>query len=75
MITLQVKMAGGAAKTRSENTLISEGAGRSLINKTSPRGSTERDLRNKTPGSRDENMLISGVAGRSLIIKRHYALR
>jgi hypothetical protein len=39
---LQVKMAG----TQSENTLISEGAGRSLINKTSPREVVERYLRN-----------------------------
>jgi hypothetical protein len=60
-----VKMAGA----RSENTIISEDAGRSLMKKTSPHGAAERDLRNKTAASRVENSLISGVAGRSLINK------
>jgi hypothetical protein len=46
----QVKIAG----SRSENTLISGGARRSLINKTSSREGAERELRNKTAGARDE---------------------
>jgi hypothetical protein len=55
--------------------LISEGAGRSLINKTSSCGSAERDLRNKTAGSLDENTLISGGAGRKIIKQNFAALR
>jgi hypothetical protein len=50
---------------RAVKKLISEGAGRSLINKTSPRGSAEQDLRNKTTDSRKENTIISGGAERS----------
>jgi hypothetical protein len=57
------------ARARRENTLIREGAGRSLINKTSPLCGAVQDLRNKTAGSWDENTLVSGGAGRSLINK------
>jgi hypothetical protein len=57
------------AGARSENTLNSEGTGRSLINKTSPHGAAERDLINKTAGSRHENTLISGVKGQRLVNK------
>jgi hypothetical protein len=52
-----------------KNMLISEGVAQRLINKTSPRGGAEGDLRNKTTGLQDENTVISGVARHSLINK------
>jgi hypothetical protein len=58
------------AEARNEKSQISGGAGRILINKTSPRGVAERDLRNKTAGARSENALISALAK-----KRVFALR
>jgi hypothetical protein len=52
------------AEARSENTLISEGAAQSLINKPSPRGGAEIDLGNNTAGRGTKIRLLAVPRGK-----------